>query len=161
MVFLVSCNKFNKYSTNMSEEEERDDNLPVFSTEEPSDEIKDAVYHDAAVEVECEMCGRLHYSEYYREGLSEDEEEEHEKYHEDNKDRSYYHHCSSVNFGYYNGKKVVLDCKCRYLKTIEDAWTDERISILKFFEAVFKKRGEQVREEEALLQEVLDSAPKE
>lgn len=130
--------------------------LKNFSDQEPSEEIKMSFEESGGVEVECDMCGRLHYSTFWQDGLSDKEILKSEAYQQENNYRCYYHNFSSVSFGYYDGNKVVLKCPCHFLRKIEENWWNNRTRVLSYLEARYESRGKIVREEEEQLKNTLE-----
>jgi len=126
----------------------------------PSYEFIDAVVNGCAIVIDCELCGRVHFATWdenagWEEGELEDlrakAEKDPDRYIEDAT-------CSSISYGWLNGKQVVDGCPCNRARKIEDWIWSHRDIISKYLKSRIMKMKRQAEMEERQVEGVVESA---
>ncbi|MCK4647648.1 hypothetical protein KAT24_01820 [Candidatus Pacearchaeota archaeon] len=84
----------------------------------PSDEFKSAVLDTSSLVVDCQFCGRTHFTDEFPNELGESELKQLMKQHKKDPDK-YVLHEDCVKWGMMDGKQAVVDCQCNYLAKYE------------------------------------------
>ena len=120
----------------------------IFDSMPPSDEFMDAVREGGGIRRQCEACGRECFEDDEGAGSWEEGELENlRKKAEKNPDQ--YVAMARVESGTMNGKEVVVNCPCNFLKKYEDFIWAHRHVIAKYIAVRAKQRAEKAYHDEA------------
>lgn len=120
----------------------------IFDSTPPSDEFMDAVRYGSGIVRECEACGRICFED--DESAGSWEEGELERLRENAvKDPDKYLAMDRVESGRMNGKEVVVNCPCNFLKKYEDFIWAYRHVIAKYIAVRAKQQAEEAYHDEA------------
>ena len=120
----------------------------------PSDEFMEAVCNAGSISVDCELCGRTHFTTLEASSFEEGELEDLIKKHEKDPDKYIMSDCSSISFGYLDEKQVVFDCPCNIASKYEKLFWNHRHIIRDYLTAKAKKIMENAESESKLAKEV-------
>lgn len=102
---------------------------------EPSEEFKLAVRHANSIRVECELCGRVYFTDYDSNSFEEGELEELMEQHEKEPDKYILWREDGISWGIIDGKQAVIDCQCHKLSKYENLFWDSKHIIASYFKA--------------------------
>ncbi len=123
---------------------------------EPSEEFKLAVRVAGSISIDCELCGRTHFTDYSPNDFEEEGElKELMRRHKRNPDKYVlYTNIDSIEWGYIDGKQAVIDCPCHQLSKYERVFWNSKFIISDYFTARAKKELEQARADSKLAKKV-------
>lgn len=116
--------------------------LPIFSTESESEEFFLGFQAQMGFHVECEHCGRIHFSKQYEDIAEEGVWEHLMNSYKENPDACVLDR-SGIPFTIIEGKKYVLMCTCHKGRVYEDLIWSTRFQILDYL----KRRAIDMQEE--------------
>lgn len=104
-----------------------------------SEEFWDSLIFGNSTDIECELCGRVHYSTELEKISEEGEFEGFEKKRKENPDK-YILYSENIHWGYIGNKVAVYNCPCNNAKKYENFILNNRQLISEYLTKVSQKR---------------------